>query len=142
MDKGLVAKVHITVAAPLAKVWDALTSPAMIKRYMFGTDVVSDWQEGSPIVWKGVWEGKPYEDKGVILKIEPEKTFQCTHFSPLTGKPDAPENYHTLTYTLSEGGEGTAITLLKDNNANEKAQAHSQHMWETLLESLKKVLEG
>ena len=25
-----------------------------------------------------------------------------THFSPLSGEPDAPENYHTLVYELEE----------------------------------------
>jgi hypothetical protein len=40
---------------------------------MFGANVVSDWKEGGQIVWKGEWQGKVYEDKGVILKIEPER---------------------------------------------------------------------
>ena len=40
---------------------------------MFGTDAVSDWKEGSPITWKGEWEGKHYEDRGVILRLEPER---------------------------------------------------------------------
>jgi hypothetical protein len=42
-------------------------------QYMFGTNVISDWQEGSPILWKGEWQGKKYEDLGVILKLEPER---------------------------------------------------------------------
>jgi hypothetical protein len=30
-----------------------MTNPEIIKQYMFGTNVISDWKEGSPIVWKG-----------------------------------------------------------------------------------------
>jgi len=60
---------------------------------MFGTNAVSDWKEGSPIVWKGEWMGKKYEDRGVILKLEPGNMIQYSHFSPLTGQPDLPENY-------------------------------------------------
>jgi len=50
MDKNLIAKASITINAPRAKVWDAFVNPAVIKQYMFGTNVVSDWKVGSPIV--------------------------------------------------------------------------------------------
>ena len=65
----LIAQASTNIAAPVAAVWDALTNPALIKQYMFGTDVVSDWREGSPIFWRGEYEGRSYEDKGVILKL-------------------------------------------------------------------------
>jgi uncharacterized protein YndB with AHSA1/START domain len=45
-DKGLIAKVSITLNAPIAKVWNALVNPEIIKQYLFGTNVVSDWKEG------------------------------------------------------------------------------------------------
>jgi len=116
-------------------------SPVAIKKFMFGTDAISEWKEGSSIVWKGMWEGKPYEDKGVILKIEPQRVLQYTHFSPLSGDTDIPENYHTLTYQLSKKGDKTLIELSQDNNSSEKDLEHSEKMWESLLASLKKVLE-
>ena len=82
MADDLIARSSIIINVPIAKVWDALVNPTIIKRYMFGTEVVSDWKEGNPILWKGVWKEKPYEDKGVILKIVPEQTLRYTHFSP------------------------------------------------------------
>jgi uncharacterized protein YndB with AHSA1/START domain len=139
--KGIIAKASITINAPVAKVWDALTNPDEIKKFMFGTEAVSEWNEGSPIVWKGIWEGKPYEDKGVILNIEPQRMLQYTHFSPLSGAADVPENYHTLTYELSEKGDTTLVVLSQDNISNEEEREHSQKMWEMLLVSLKDVLE-
>jgi uncharacterized protein YndB with AHSA1/START domain len=60
MDKKLIAMASITIAAPTKKVWDALVNPAAIKKYYFGTTVVSGWHRGSPIVWKGEWQGKVY----------------------------------------------------------------------------------
>ena len=60
MKDPLIAQAHVEINAPIAKVWAALVDPAMIKQYMFGTTVVSDWHEDAPIVWKGEWEGKPY----------------------------------------------------------------------------------
>src|SRR5688572_28839983 len=101
MSKNLVAEATTTVEAAKSQVWSALVSPAAIKQYMFGAEVESDWTEGSKITWKGSMNGRRYEDKGTILKMEPEKTIQYTHFSPLTSKPDKPENYHTVTINLS-----------------------------------------
>jgi uncharacterized protein YndB with AHSA1/START domain len=63
MSANLIAKAAITINAPASRVWQALVTPEAIKHYMFGTNVVSDWHEGSPIYWRGEWQGKPYEDK-------------------------------------------------------------------------------
>jgi uncharacterized protein YndB with AHSA1/START domain len=138
---GQIATANITIAAPVAKVWEALTNPALIKEYLYGSEVVSDWQVGSPIVYKGEWQGKPYEDKGTILEIEPNKLLKSTHYSPLSGAEDKPENYHTLTYTLSEADGQTAVTLTQDNNASAEEVEHSTEMWNNVLQGMKKVLE-
>lgn len=139
--QNLIAKASTTIDAPIERVWDALTNPHLIKQFMFGTEAVSDWKVGSPIVWRGVWQGKPYEDKGTILKMEPPHLLQYSHFSPLSGAPDLPENYHTLTYVLTAKGDKTLVELSQDNNASDEEVQHSTGMWQQLLVSLKKVLE-
>jgi uncharacterized protein YndB with AHSA1/START domain len=108
---------------------------------MFGTTVVSDWQEGSPITWEGEWKGKPYEDKGKIRKIEPPRLLQYSHYSPLSGLPDTPENHHTVTIELSAKGAQTGVSLSQDNNASDEAREHSEKNWKMMLEGLKKLLE-
>ena len=141
MNTGIVARASTTIDAPRARVWSALITPDTIKQYMFGATVISDWKQGDPIVWKGEWQGKPYEDKGVILRLEPERLLQYSHFSPLSGLPEAPDSYHTVTVELADEPPGTRITLSQDNNATEEAQQHSQKNWETMLAGLKKLLE-
>ncbi len=141
MNKGLIAKASISINAPVDIVWDALINPELIRQYMFGTNVISDWKEGSPIIWKGEWEGNKYEDKGLILKLEPESLIQYSHFSPLSGQQDLPENYHTVTIELSGKGKQTFISLLQDNNATEEAREHSEKNWKIMLDGLKKLLE-
>ncbi len=141
MNKRFIAKASISINAPVGKVWDALTNPEVIKQYMFGTNVISDWKEGSPIVWKGEWQGKKYEDKGVILKLEPERLIQYSHFSPLSGKPELAENYHTVTIELSGDRAQTHISLSQDNNPTEQARKHSEKNWVMMLASLKELLE-
>jgi uncharacterized protein YndB with AHSA1/START domain len=142
MHNRLLATASIRIDAPVAVVWDAIVNPAVIKGYMFGTEVVTDWKEGSPIVWKGVWKDKPYEDKGEILVLVPQNTLQVTHFSPLSGEADVPENYHTLTYEVTREGEGTRVSLTQDNNKDETEVEHSKTMWENMLQGMKRTVEG
>ena len=141
MDKNLIAEASVTINAPRTQVWNALVNPEAIKQYMFGTNVVSDWREASPIVWKGEWQGKSYEDKGVILQLKPERLLQYSHFSPLSGLPDEPQNYHTVTIELSGEGKQTRVLLKQDHNANEEERDHSAKNWEIVLSGLKQFLE-
>jgi uncharacterized protein YndB with AHSA1/START domain len=108
---------------------------------MFGSNVTSDWKEGSSIVWKGQWNGKAYEDKGLILKFKPEQTLQYSHFSPLSGQPDRPENYHTVTIELRGDGAQTVVSLSQDKNATEEERKHSEKNWSMMLAGLKKLVE-
>lgn len=76
----------------------------------------------------------------MILDVDPERRLVCTHFSPLTGKPDIPENYHTLTWTITGDGP-VELTLSQDNNPDEAAALHSTTMWENLVRSVKDIAE-
>jgi uncharacterized protein YndB with AHSA1/START domain len=141
MDNNLIAKASIGINAPRDRVWDALVNPEVIRQYMFGTNVVSDWCEGCPIMWRGEWQGKSYEDKGVILEVRPGRMIRYTHFSPLSGLEDRPENYHSVTIEIAEEGNLSTVSLAQDNNATEEARAHSEKNWGMMLGALKKLLE-
>ncbi|MEV0797921.1 SRPBCC domain-containing protein [Kribbella sp. NPDC050281] len=138
---GYLATAETDIAATPAQVWEVLIDPKQLKRLWFGAEVETDWQVGSPITWSGEWEGKPYQDKGEVLEVESGRLLRLTHFSPLTGQPDVPENYHTLTYELT-GDEATHLKLTQDNNASEKEAEHSQGMWEMLVAKVKEAAEG
>ena len=136
-----VATVETEIEAPPSKVWTALTDPDQIEKYMFGSHVVTDWKPGSSIVWEGEYEGKRYEDKGEIVEIKPARRLKVTHFSPLSGQEDVPENYHTLTYELEAAGPMTRVALSQDNNPTAEAAEHSKANWEKMLSGLKEVVE-
>ena len=138
-----VARASVAVEAPPETVWKALVEPETIRKYMMGgANVISDWEEGSDIAWEGEWEGKPFKDKGTILQKDPERLLQYSHFSPLSGKADSPENYHTITIELSGDGPTTEVTLTQDNNETDEAKDHSEQNWQAMLDGLKRVVEG
>jgi uncharacterized protein YndB with AHSA1/START domain len=139
--KQQIAQAAITVAAPRERVWHALVTPAEITQYMFGADVSSEWTVGSEITWNGEWKGKPYQDRGRIVTFTPPEELAYTHYSPLSGAPDTPENYHTVRIMMHEVENGTRVELTQDGNATDDARQHSEENWNMMLEGLKKLLE-
>jgi uncharacterized protein YndB with AHSA1/START domain len=141
MDKSLVAKQSIVIDAPVATVWDALTEPEQIKKYLFGTKAESTWKVGDPITFSGEWEGKTYQDKGVILQFEPEKVLEYTYFSSMSGKEDKPENYGIVKMTVEPEGDKTRLSIEQSNNESEEAKEHSESNWGQVFTTIKEMLE-
>ncbi len=142
MKKNLIAKASTNINAPRSDIWDALVTPESIKRYMFGTDVTSKFYEGSPIVWRGEWQGKVYEDKGKVLKVDPGRVLQFSHYSPLSGLPDRPDSYHVVTIELIDKGGEVKVVLTQDKNLTEEARQHSEKNWQLVLNALKELVES
>jgi uncharacterized protein YndB with AHSA1/START domain len=139
---GIVATAEIDIDATRKQVWRALTDPDHIEQYMFGSRVETDWQIGSPITWSGEWEGKAYQDKGEVLAYHEPHLLSVTHFSPLSGQDDVPENYHRLVYELEEHDGHTHVSLSQDGNGSEEEAEHSRGMWQQMLSGLKDHVES
>ena len=58
----------VIIRAPIEDVWDALTTPGLIKRWFFGVDTETDWQVGSPLVHRGEWQGKHDQPAGAEFR--------------------------------------------------------------------------
>jgi uncharacterized protein YndB with AHSA1/START domain len=140
-EKDLILKISTVINASLSKVWTALTDPEMIKQYFFGTECITDWKKGQPIVFRGTWEGKEYEDKGIILDIEKEKLIKYSYWSSFSGTEDKPENYSTITYLVTPEGNSTLFTVIQEGFKNQEAYDHSKGGWEMLLKGLKDLVE-
>jgi len=138
---GRIATADVDISASPGQVWTALTDPEQISKYLFGAEVETTWEEGTPIRWRGEYDGKPYEDKGEIVECVPERRLVVTHFSPLTGEEDRPGNYHFVSYELIDLGDRTHLTLKQDNNPNAKATEESRANWQTVLHGIKELVE-
>ena len=137
---------EILIKAPIASVWQALVDPAMTQQYMYGCEVICDWQIGSPILWRGVQDGVVYV-KGHLAELEEEKVFAFTVFDPLASYEDIPANYLTATYTLAEEEDHTKLTVTQGDYSKvadgQKRYEDSlaQGGWGAVLEQIQQLVE-
>ena len=142
MENELMLKKSLTINAPADKVWDALTRPELIKQYFFGTEAVTDWKKGSPIFFRGVWNGTAYEDKGTILNVNPGRSVRYNYWSSMSGTEDIPENYANISYEVSPTeDDATVLTVTQDGFDTPEKREHSESSWDQVLEGLKKLVE-
>jgi len=142
MTNKFVVKKSIEINADKAKVWDALVNPEKIKLYLFGTETISDWKGGSPIIFQGVWEGVTYKDKGTILEFIPEQKLKYDYWSSFSKLEDVPENYQQITFDLIKRDGKTILTLTQENVPNQAAKEHSEANWGMVLNQLKQIVES
>ena len=137
----LTSAASIAIDAPIDDVWAAITTPDTIEKWFFGVRTESDWEVGSSLVHRGEWQGKPYEDKGEIVRIDPPKLLVHTHWSDVSGTPDRAESYQEVTWALEEKGDGTQLTVSERNLPSDEAKQVSDQSWGMVLDNLKQLLE-
>ena len=141
MDKNLEISISVNIEAPASKVWRALTEPELIKEYLFSTKAISDWKEGSPIIFSGEWDGQAYEDKGFILTLEKDKIFQYSYWSSFSGMEDIPENYSIVSNILSESNDETILMIVQQGFKDQEAMDHTSENWKSVLTKIKSISE-
>ena len=142
MAETLVARVSATVNASRAKVWDAFVNPETIKRYTPVTNVVSEWRESSPIVWKGELEGKTFEMRGTVLRLDPQRLLEYEQARPIFRPSRSPDGFHRVTIELADEGPQTHISVTEQGNTTERERAHTEGGWRLALANMKALLEG
>ncbi len=146
----LIVKSIITINAPAVKVWNALVNPEQTKKYMFGCETVSDWQPGSPLLWKGSYEGKEMVFvKGIVLEIHPPTFLKYTVIDPNAAMEDIPANYLNITYLLVEHAGKTTLTVIQDGfetaadgEKRYKDTYNNGEGWNPILVQIKNLVEA
>jgi len=128
------------VKASIEKVWDALTNPAIVKQYFFGSNQQTDWKVGSPINFTGEYEGKNYVDKGIVQEYVPNQKLSYSYLSSWNALEDKPENYLLVVYEVKKVSQGTELTITQSNYDEERAK-HSAENWKVVIDGLKKIVE-
>lgn len=130
---------QINIQASALVVWDVLTNPEHIKKYLFGTEVKSNWKKGGSLTFSGKYQGQKYEDHGTILDIEPGKIIKYDYWSSFSGIPDLPENYSIITFKIGSDDKQTDLILIQEKFVSQQAYEHSQKNWEMVLAEIKKI---
>jgi uncharacterized protein YndB with AHSA1/START domain len=147
--KELIVKNTITINADAAKVWDVLTNPGQTKKYMFGCETISDWKQGSSLLWRGTYEGKEMIFvKGYILEMVPNRLLKYSVIDPNASYPDIPENYLSVEYKLEKQNGNTILTVIQDGfeDAAEGRKRFEETYnngegWNPILVQIKKIAE-
>ena len=142
LNQNLIAADSILISATPDQVWDVLTNPEKIKVYLFGTETITDWQAGSPIIFQGEYEGTQYKDKGFVIENKSSKILKYGYWSGFSGLIDSKENYATITYSLEKQADNsTKFTWHQRGFSSEEGQQHSQSGMQGLLEQIKTLAE-
>jgi uncharacterized protein YndB with AHSA1/START domain len=141
-DKLFNKTVHIN--APVSKVWDTLTTPELMKKWISETeiDILTDWRVGSPILMRGRLHKIKFENSGTVLQFEPGKILRYSHLSSLSRLPDKPENYSIFEFRLAPIGSQSSLTVTLSNFPTETIYKHLAFYWNVTLEIIKRMIEA
>ena len=133
----------VTINAPTSKIWEALTNPDLMKKWMseLEIEILTDWKVGNLVVIRGKLHGIKFENKGRVLQFEPEKILQYSHLSSLSRLPDKPENYSVFDFRLTPKEDLTLLTLTVSNFPTESIFKHLAFYWNVTLEIFKRTIE-
>lgn len=132
-------KYEIYIAAPVEKVWKALTDGSTTKQYFYGCAVQSTFKKAAPISYLGDGDFKMLD--GEIVDVKPEArlvtTFQA-HWDAQVSKDKASR----VAWDLTPMGQSPRLTLVHDRFAEETATyKQSTGGWNVILSSLKTYIE-
>ena len=140
MNKDFTAKAEIVIYAPINQIWESFHDSEVIKKFMFGSEVITDWKKGSTIIWRGKWQGRDFVDKGEILEHKKRDLIKFTYYSSFSGKEDLPENYNIIKIKFTNYSNRVKVSIVQENNISHEAKVHAEENWNNSLKILKDLL--
>lgn len=130
------------INAPLSLVWEVLTSPIYSVHYMFNCEVITSWEVGTPIEWKGNYNGYDAHQIGEVLEFSPKSKLSYTTFDPNFGLENIPENYIHVDYALEEVNGITHLTISNTTfDGNKERFGHIVEGWKMVAPLIAKTSE-
>jgi uncharacterized protein YndB with AHSA1/START domain len=138
----------IEIHAPVAKVWEILTSQEYTAQWATEFNrgspfhLESDWRLGDPVLWKGQ-EGKTIVE-GNVTALEPGKLLRFTVFDVRSERPFVTEE-DGITYQLSEKENRTILHVLQGDFSvmpqGQQFRDMSAEIWGHVLPKIKELAE-
>ena len=142
----------IVIEAAPALVWVALTGLDAGEKWR-NASFKTDWTIGVPFEIMAEMGEKTYRDTGRVLRFEPPRVLEYTHWSRITGLPDTPESRSTIKISLDLRDQATLLTVdqqvppspVKQGTGweigPESGWKHWEFYWRVTLPVLKEVVE-
>lgn len=121
--------------------WEALTRPELTVLYDFGSAVESDWQPGSPIVYRMSGGTGSVSVRGTLVDVQPPA--RLVHIWEEVWNPEsAGDRPSRVTYAIEPMGEVCKLTVVHEEFGHE-SQTYRMvaSAWPMILSGLKTVLE-
>ena len=120
------------------KLWDALTTPAIIKRYRFGMSVESEWKVGS--AWKMYADGRLMDSGEILESVAPKRlvmSWLCEW------KPEfKAEGNSRCVYEIEPTGASAKLTLTHSiERPDSRFIGAVSEGWPMVISNLKSLLE-
>ncbi len=148
--KGITQSIVIEAAPGL--VWAALTGLDAGEQWR-NADFETDWTIGVPFEIMAKMGEKTHRDTGRVLRFEPPRVLEYSHWSSMTGLPDTPESRSTIKISLDPRDRVTLLTLEQQVPPSpvtrgtgweigpESGWKHWEFYWRVTLPVLKEVVE-
>lgn len=131
----------ISINASRERLWNVLTQPEYVKQWQFGSELTTSWEQGTPIAFRTVWDGKVMEQWGEILEVHPLELIKYSLFAPRPGLEDKPENYFIMHYIIEKEKGETKLQIIQEDNRPGAVQEAEQGAENPILQKLKEVAE-
>jgi uncharacterized protein YndB with AHSA1/START domain len=143
----------IRIAAQPRDVWNALIDPQAGEKWR-NAHFKTGWRAGSRIEIEAIIGAKRYRDKGDVIQVKPPSLLQYTYWSQVSGLPDIPQSYSTITMTLEDEGTDTVLTVEQQvppspvrrgkgwEIGEDSGWRHAAFYWRVTLPALKRAVEA
>lgn len=124
MVNDLVVTRSVVLNATPERVWEALTHPGMTKEYLYNCEVMSDWQKGGELRWKGDYHGRPVDEHGKILELVRGRLIKYSGFDRLVEGDMSREGTVYITHELIPlGASRTKLLTTLEHFEGDSARA-------------------
>ena len=121
-----------------SEVWNALFDSVHAARVWFGSTLETDMRPGGFLRWTGVWEGKTFEDRSIVVDCQEDVYLDALYFSGFSGLAESPETRSRLIIRLSPEGTGAKVVVEQANFQDATSRDHSVVGWNGILDSVEK----
>ncbi len=133
---------QLIIDSPIEILFSVLTTSNEIVKYFPLKEVISDWNVGAEVLYKGEVEDVPFTDYGKIIELSAPHTYAYQYWSDNHGTERSEENLVTIRYELQEIADRTQLTLIQENLPTaELYDLMNDKVWDFLLNELKQFAE-